>query len=63
MFECFPQYTHVASRAAGVVPFLYNHYHVPHVIVHEVNMEVGTRHHPPLTALHWVHYRPSSSIE
>ena len=46
-----------------MVPLLQNHYHVPHVEVHEVNLNVGTRHFPPLAGLDWAPGRPGRSRE
>ena len=50
-----PGYEHVTGRAAGVwdVPFLKNHFPVPHVAVHKVDPKVGARRHPPLAAPHY----------
>ena len=55
-----PGYEHVPGRAAGMeaVPFIQNYYRVLHVVVHEVDLEVGTCHRPPLAAPHWTSNGP-----
>ena len=54
MLQQCPGYTCEIGLAVGVeaVPFLNNHYRVPHVAIHEVDPEVGARHRPPLEELH-----------
>ena len=49
-----PSYEDVTGRAAGVgtVPFLQNHYRVPHLVIHEADPEVGARHCAPLAYPH-----------
>ena len=58
-------YKHVTGRALGVVAviFLHNHYCVPYVAVHEVNLEVSMYCRPPLAVLNWETYRPRHSRE
>ena len=43
LIELFPRYKHVIGRATevGIVTFLHNQYYVPHVVMKEVNPEVG----------------------
>ena len=50
----------VAGSPAGVVtvPFLQNQCHVPHRLVHKVNLEVGAHRCPPPAAFNWVTYQP-----
>ena len=54
---------HVTGWAVvvGAVPLLHNHYRVLHVVVHEVNLEVGARHRPPLTVPNWTPNGPGCS--
>ena len=47
----------------GAVTLIQNNYCVPYLAVHEENTEVGTRHHPPLSDLHWAPNRPGQSRE
>ena len=51
-FERLPGNKHVPGWEPGVGPatFIQNHYHVLHVAVHRVNMEVGENVHPTPTA-------------
>ena len=60
-----PRYGHVTGRAVGVgaVPFLQNHYRVPHMAVQKVDPEVGARCRPPLAAHHWTPNCPGRSRE
>ena len=53
--ECHPRHKHVTFRSAGLgtVPFLQNHYSVPHVVVHKLNPEVGVHRCLPSATLHW----------
>ena len=43
---------HRPGSGVGEVPFPQNNYRFPHVAVHEVDMEVGTRHFLPLAVPH-----------
>ena len=55
-----PHNKHVSGRAAwvGEVTFLRNHYCVPYLAVHKVNLEVGVRQRPPPAALHREYHQP-----
>ena len=44
---------HRPGSGVGAVPFLHNHYHVLHVVVHEVDTEVSASRRPPLKTPHW----------
>ena len=47
----------------GEFNLLHNHYHVPHVEVHEVNPEVGMCNFLTLEVLQWAPYGPGRSRE
>ena len=46
------RYKHVTGYSEGVeaVTLVHNHYHVPHVALHEVDPEVGVHRLPPLAS-------------
>ena len=46
------------QRGWGGVTFLHNKYRVPHMVVHQVNLEFGVHLRPPPASLHWASHLP-----